>query len=117
VLRVCSRPTIAATQHLATTGNTGKQRLNGVCNRFTQQWRGVVFEISTVNEMLLNSLFKHARDDTRAAFTNAQNGALKSTLCKPLLGRLPFRIAPVWASCRRNCKSKANKGAVNWSRR
>jgi hypothetical protein len=31
-------------------------------------------------------LFKHAGDDTRAALTDAQNGALKSTLCKPLLG-------------------------------
>lgn len=45
-----------AGEDLAAAGDAGQQGLHGLGDRFAEQWPGLVFEVRTVDEVLLNPL-------------------------------------------------------------
>ncbi len=58
--RIGGRTTISASQHFAATGNTRQQRLNRLRDGFAQDLCRLVFQVGAVDEMLLDTLLKHA---------------------------------------------------------
>ena len=59
LLRIGGRNAAAAHQDLATTRHTGEQRLDRVGNGPSQGLGGLVFQVSAVDELLLDALLDH----------------------------------------------------------
>jgi hypothetical protein len=51
----------AAGQDLAAAGHAGQQRLHGLRDGFAEDRAGLVFEVGTVDEVLLDTLLEHGR--------------------------------------------------------
>ena len=61
VLGICRRAAVAAGQHLAAGGDAAHDGADGVGDRFGEHFGRGVFQVGAVEELLLDSLFKHGR--------------------------------------------------------
>ena len=61
LLGIGGRRAVAAGQDLAPAGDAGQQGLHGIGNRAPQGLRRLVFQVSAVDEMLLDTLLKHGQ--------------------------------------------------------
>ena len=59
MLCIGGRTAVAAGQHLAAAGHTGQHGLHSCCDGFAQAERRLVFQVGTVDKVLLYSLFQH----------------------------------------------------------
>jgi hypothetical protein len=59
MLRVARRTAVAAGEHLAAGGNAGDHRVDRVRNRLGKDLCSSVLQICAVEELLLDTLFKH----------------------------------------------------------
>jgi hypothetical protein len=61
MLGVGGRAAIAAGQHLAAAGDAGQDGLHRRSDGLAQRLRGLVLQVGTVDEVLLDALFEHGR--------------------------------------------------------